>query len=296
MQHNITKLVQEIAKKLSSIYDNEVSQQQVAWWLLEKLTEKSKTKLISQKTIDISYIQEKRLNDWIAQHVKEKKPLQYILGSVPFVELTINVRPSILIPRSETEEWTFNLVKQLNTLENKHLTILDVGTGSGCIALALAKALPEATVYASDIFEQTLNLTRENKKLNNISNVKLILSDVYDQIPRNLFFDLIVSNPPYISPKEWKTLSSSITQWEDKQALVAPDDGLAVILKIIAGAKKILKKNPEMEEKNIPQLVLEIGYTQAESVTQLMKRAGFEHVDTRQDLSGKDRVVTGRLT
>ena len=212
MQHNTTKFVQEITKKLSSIYDNKVSQQQVAWWLLEKFTEQTEAELIAQKTIDLSYIQEQRFNNWITQHVKEKKPLQYILGSVPFTELTINVKPPVLIPRPETEEWTLKLIAQLTTLENKHLTILDVGTGSGCIALSLAKALPEATVYASDIFKQALDLTHENRKLNTVSNVKLILSDVYDQMPRNIFFDLIVSNPPYIAPDEWKTLRPAVSE------------------------------------------------------------------------------------
>lgn len=295
MEHQVIMFIQQLSNKLSTTYTSKIEQQQVACWLLEKLTAKTEAHLIAQKTINLSYVQEKILSNWLEEHIEKKKPLQYILGTTPFLDLTIKVAPPVLIPRAETEEWVSYLTQQLKQLDNQKLTILDIGTGSGCIALALAKALPKSIVYATDISRQALELAEENSRLNTLTNIRFIFSDVYEQIPKNIFFDLIVSNPPYIAPEEWKTLNPSVTQWEDKQALVAPDKGLAIIFKIIAGSKKFFKENHETKQLRLPQLVLEIGYTQAETVIQIMEQAGFVNNTIQKDLSGKNRVITGRI-
>ena len=150
---------------------------------------------------------------------------------------------------------------QLQQLDSKQITILDVCTGSGCIAIALAKAFPQATVYATDIADQAIACSQENIVHNKTSNVKLIKSDLFKSIPPQLKFDLIVGNPPYIAADEWTTLEPSVTLWEDKRALVAPDGGLGIIAQIINQAPSLLKPNSDLEEHNIPQLVLEIDFT-----------------------------------
>jgi release factor glutamine methyltransferase len=239
--------------------------------------------------------QEKTLNLWIKQHSKELKPLQYILGSVPFCTLEILVEPPVLIPRPETEEWCFNLIKQLKQLSNKNINVLDLCSGSGCIALALAKALPEAKVLGTDISDAALKLAKKNAQFNNIKNVSFIKSDIYKKVPEKLVFDLIVANPPYITPKAWEELSPMVKKWEDKQALMANENGLAIISRIIQGAPKHLVINDEFIKLHIPQLELEIDYTQGNAVKDLMEQAGLSNVEIIKDMEGKDRVVAGGL-
>ena len=295
MEYQVLIFIEQIANQLSKIYSTKIEQEQVAWWLLEKLTNKTQAALIAQKTVIVSPTEEKMLNGWLEEHINNKKPLQYILGTVPFLNLTLKVVPPVLIPRPETEEWVSNLIEQLQQLKNQKLTILDIGTGSGCIALALAKALPDSIVYATDISQLALKVAEENCRTNNISNVRFVLSDIYDNM-RNVFFDLIVSNPPYIAPHYWKTLDKSVTEWEDKQALIADNEGLAVIFAIIADAHKLLKENNEMKQLTIPQLVLEIDYNQSQLVTEYMERANFTNIEVKKDLEEKNRIVTGRYS
>lgn len=294
MKHMIHNFIQELAHKLEPIYQHPDEQTQVAWWLLEKLTGQQEALLLAHSTFDLTEEQEETLRNWLHDHVKNHKPLQYILGSVPFDDLEILVAPPTLIPRPETEEWCLALAEQLKRVHNK-LTILDLCTGSGCIALALAKKLPSASIYGTDISDAALSLAEKNAHHNTIRNVTFIKSDFYAQLPSSLRFDCIVSNPPYISSKEWNNLDPMVTQWEDKQALVAEHHGLAAIEKIIAQAPEWLKENNEMAMLNIPQLVIEIGYRQGNNVKEIMHNHLFKKVHIHKDLEGKDRVVTGRI-
>jgi release factor glutamine methyltransferase len=295
MKKNIIILNKEIADKFKNIYNHESQREQVAWWLLQALTKKSEAQLVADGEISLSPDQEKTLNLWIKQHSKELKPLQYILGSVPFCTLEILVEPPVLIPRPETEEWCFNLIKQLKQLSNKNINVLDLCSGSGCIALALAKALPEAKVLGTDISDAALKLAKKNAQFNNIKNVSFIKSDIYKKVPEKLVFDLIVANPPYITPKAWEELSPMVKKWEDKQALMANENGLAIISRIIQGAPKHLVINDEFIKLHIPQLELEIDYTQGNAIKDLMEQAGLSNVEIIKDMEGKDRVVAGGL-
>jgi len=180
-------------------------------------------------------------------------------------------------------------------LENKKISILDLATGSGCIALALAYHLPLATIVATDSADTALTLTKKNSEHNKLQNVICIKSDLFMSIPIDVRFDLIVSNPPYIALSEISDLDVSVTQWEDHKALFADDDGLAIIKQIIAQAPCFIKKNNEMQNKNIPQVVIEIGCTQGALVKDLMSSACYNDVLVHKDLEGKDRFVTGRV-
>ena len=295
MNNTIITLVQSIAQQLKPIYKNTEEQQQTAWWLLQNITGKTKSTLIAQNEISLADEQTKQLNDWISQHVNDLKPLQYILGSVPFLSLEILVKPPTLIPRPETEEWCVNLITTLQKLKNRKINILDLCTGSGCIALALAQALPQATVVGTDISEQALSLAGKNAAHNHLKNVTFVKSDIYNTLPKKTTFDVIVSNPPYITDEEWAEISPSVSAWEDKKALHAPDEGLAIIKSIINGAQGYLHSNPEIASMDIPQLIIEIGYRQADSVKKLMQEAGFKNVQVTKDLAGKDRIVSGGL-
>jgi release factor glutamine methyltransferase len=295
MKHDILIFIGQIADNFEHIYGLKQEQEQVAWWLLQGITNKTKATLIAQKELILSDKQENKLEEWITAHRKNLEPLQYILGSVPFCNLDILVESPVLIPRPETEEWCYNLMQKLNKISNKNIKILDLCTGSGCIALALGSILPEAHIIGTDISEQALALAERNALHNNIRNVTFIKSDIYDCIPKTDRFDLIVANPPYIAQKYWETLSPMVRKWEDKAALVAPDEGLAIIEEVIEDAQYFLQSNEEFQARKIPQLVIEIDYNQGEKAKKLMQDVGFKNVTIVKDLEKRDRIVTGGL-
>jgi len=292
---DIITSTRQISKQLQSIYPDPTLCQQYAWWILEAITKKSKTELIAQETIMLSPKQQKSLNQWIDKLINEKMPIQYLIGSVPFNGVEVLVEPPVLIPRPETEEWCLNLIKQLHLLENKQITILDLCAGSGCIALALAKKFPQVTLYASDLSHEAIALIKRNIIYNKTSNITALHSDLFVAIPLGMKFDLIVSSPPYIPLHEWKQLDESVTMWEDSSALIAGDDGLAIIEKIISQTPQFIKPNSEIKQKNIPQLIIEIGHQQGPAVMKLMKQAGYNNILIHKDLEQKNRTISGRV-
>jgi release factor glutamine methyltransferase len=293
--HNVFYHIQHISTRLSAEYIDPTLCQQYAWWLLEAVLKTTKMTLITQNTILLTPAQEQTLEQWITELVTHKKPIQYILGSVPFNGLDILVEPPTLIPRPETEEWCAKLIEKLKALDNQNITILDLATGSGCIGLSLAYHLPHAHIIASDIADTALALAEKNKLHNNIQNMTLIKSDLFDSLPPSTKYDLIVSNPPYIAQSDREHMEKSVTEWEDERALFAPDNGLSIIKKIITQSPAHTKPNTEIKQKNIPQVMIEIGHKQGSLVAQLMIDAGYNAVHIYTDLEKKERVVVGRI-
>jgi release factor glutamine methyltransferase len=287
----IKTLVDSLVEQLLPVYHSRDQALPYAWWILEYVTGKSITSLIAQGSLELSLKEKQALATIIENHVKKHMPLQYIFGTVPFLDLTITVRPPILIPRPETEYWCSVLIEQVKQLNNQAITILDLCTGSGCIALAFAHAFPAAAVYAVDISPQACALAQENKENNKILNVTIFQSDLYSALPP-VKFDLIVSNPPYISKEEWSKLDPMVKQWEDPQALIAEHEGLSIITEIISQAPQWLKNNPEFQELGLPQLALEIGHNQGPAVKEILRLNGFKNIHIVSDLAGKDRLVT----
>lgn len=282
----IHDLITTLSEKLLPEYNSPHLATQSAWWLLEKLTNKNEAQLVALHDLVLSQEQQAQLDQWISDIVLLHKPIAYILGSVPFLDLTIDVKPPILIPRPETEEWCAQLIEELKKL-NQPFHGLDLCAGTGCIALALARAFPESSFIATDMSPQALELAEHNAQKNSISNVTFILSDLYQSIPSDTRFHIIASNPPYISPQEFEELDPSVTEWEDKRALVASENGLALIKEIITHAPHILE----------PQgmLWVEIGYKQGADVAQLFTISGFTEIEILKDFAGNDRVVKGKL-
>lgn len=295
-EKKIASLIREIEKSLRPAIKGDTLREQYAWWTLETITGNKKIDLITEKNIVLTAKQQIQLDSWINKIVNEHMPIAYLLGSLPFNDITILVEPPVLIPRPETEEWVINLISQLKKLKNQAISILDVCSGSGCIALALAKAFPQASIYALDISEKAIALGKKNAKYNGIKNITFLQSDLYNELDASTLFDVIVSNPPYISFDEFQELDASVSTWEDKQALVAADNGTAIINDIIEDAADYLKTNSELANTKTPQLVLEIGYKQGKIVKDLMESNGWTDVKIHKDLEGKDRVVTGRVS
>jgi release factor glutamine methyltransferase len=260
---------------------------QVFRYLIEHVTGRDFGFFLVNK--ELSFKQKSELEKLIDLHVNKNKPLQYILGSVDFIDSKILVEPPILIPRSETEEWVYNLLQQFQHLKNEKLKIVDIGTGSGCIAISLAKFFANSEIFALDINVKALKLAQKNADLNGVKNIEFVESDVFSNFNKKI--DLIVSNPPYISEKDYQNLDKMVKDWEDKIALMVQEEGLFIIRKIIEGSKELLTNN--FKDK-YPKIFLEIDSCQSKSVCDLLEANGFTG-RALKDFADKDRVCIGQL-
>lgn len=210
---------------------------------------------------------------------ERREPLAYITGTKGFRRIDLLVDENVLIPRPDTE-----LLVAVAKVD-RPCGILDVATGSGAVALALADELPDATIVAADISKQALDTARRNvERLKMGDRVTLKHSDLLDAIDGT--FDLITANLPYVTAAEYETLEPEITDFEPKLALVGGDDGLDLVRRLASQAPAALKPGG--------MLALEIGSEQAVQTEQILKQAGFTETEIHQDLAGHDRVVTGR--
>lgn len=284
-----------MAQQLATKYRDEMLCTQYAWWVLEAITQEKKNSLLLKKTVQLTQDQHNTLHQWIQKQVEDNIPLAYLIGSVPFISCDILVEPPILIPRQETEAWCAQLIKNIKCLSNQSIRILDLCTGSGCIAVSLAKELPTAEIYASDISDDAITLAQKNAEHNGISSITFLSSDLFHDLPRDLRFDIIISNPPYISAHEWHHLDPSVKEWEDNMALVAPDEGIGILKQVIHQSRNFLRPNKKLIEYAIPQLIVEIGHTQGEAVRTLFEKEGFSNVTVQKDLHGNNRIVSGYL-
>ncbi|BAV03177.1 release factor glutamine methyltransferase [Lactococcus formosensis] len=215
----------------------------------------------------------------IAQRLENNEPPQYIVGWAEFCDLKLAVDERVLIPRPETEELVQMILSQND--QNKH-EVLDIGTGSGAIALALAQKRNQWEITASDLSEKALDLAQLNAKTHQLS-LNFILSDVFENISGQ--YDIIVSNPPYISFDETYEMDQSVIRFEPDSALFAEKQGLEIYQKIAEEARQFLK--PE------GKIYLEIGYKQGSAVKDLFEKAfPTKKVRVHRDIFEKDRMIS----
>ncbi len=290
---NTSKAHALYAQKLLTAYNNQQTASQVAWWLLEKATQKNRSALLLEKDIPEKVQYEIEL--WISQIIDKHMPVQYILGSVPFLHMDITVQAPILIPRPETEQWCQELITLLRQdfagQAQKSFNFLDLCSGTGCIALSIAHAFPAADITALDIDPQACKLIQLNAEKNGIKNCTVIESNLFTSLPAHKKYSIITANPPYITEQEWHELDPNVKNWESQQALVANNNGLEIIEKIINIAPNYLST----KINDVPQLWIEIGESQAKPVTDLFKNRGYNQIATYKDIYGKNRVITGSL-
>lgn len=212
------------------------------------------------------------------------EPLQYIVGKVEFYGIDFNVNPSVLIPRQETEILIETIIKQYDKYDK--LNILDIGTGSGNIAITLAKYLQNSFVTALDISEDALKTANENAFLNNVNGrIEFIRLDfLTEDLTRN-DFDIIVSNPPYISIKEFETLRPELKEFEPKVALTDYNSGIHFY--DIISAKSIYLV------KNGGRLFFEVGKGQSLKVKDIMEKNNFQNITITKDYLNIERVISG---
>ena len=213
--------------------------------------------------------------DEAIERLKNGEPVQYIVGDVDFYGNIIKVDKRVLIPRRETEEL---IEKTIKYIKNDNIRILDLCTGSGCIAITLKKMFPNAIVDASDISLDALDLAKENAKLNNVC-INYIHSDIFDNI--NNKYDLIISNPPYISYDE--EVMDIVKNNEPNIALYADNKGLYYYEKILRNIKKYMNSNCV--------IAFEIGYNQAEEIKKLALKHLNCDAQVLKDLQGFDRYI-----
>lgn len=256
--------------------------------ILEKVCGIRPHQLLMDKDKELSDTEKEEVKE-IVQRLKLSEPIQYILGSTCFYEDEYMVNPSTLIPRPETEE----LVERvLNDHQNKSLSLLDIGTGSGCIAIALAKRLLKADVTAVDISEKALETAQGNATRLHVSNVSFLRVDILseeetrEKLPRR--FDVIVSNPPYVMEKEKVEMEQNVLRYEPDGALFVPDNDPLLFYRRIArlGREKL---NPG------GCVYFEINAQLGEEMKILMIDEGYRDVLLWKDLSGKDRIIKATI-
>ncbi|MDH5434903.1 MAG: peptide chain release factor N(5)-glutamine methyltransferase [Gammaproteobacteria bacterium] len=217
----------------------------------------------------------------LLQRRQKGEPIAYLVGNKAFWNLILKTTPATLIPRAETE----SLVElALDFLKHKsRAKVLDLGTGTGAIALAIASERPDDEIFACDFQADAVALAQENAQSNNLQHVKIFQSDWFSSVLER-DFDLIVANPPYVAPDD-PHLQRDDLIFEPDSALVADDDGFSDINHIIANAQEYLRRGGG--------LMLEHGYRQAEAIRNTMIEKGYLTVSTHGDIAGLDRITMG---
>jgi release factor glutamine methyltransferase len=251
--------------------------------LLSEATGWERARLAAEPEAGVAPAAARRFGEMVRRRLR-REPVAYILGRKGFRHLELAVDSRVLIPRPETE-----LLVEL-ALELQPQRALDIGTGSGAIALAIADELPECEMAATDISAAALEVARANAERLGLSERVRFVEGMLPGADLGWVgeggaeaFDLVVANLPYIAEGEWAGLEPEVTQWEPREALLAGPDGLDVLRTMIPAAPTV-----------VPALALEVGIGQAPAVIELLFEAGFAKVETRPDLAGIPRLVWGR--
>ena len=282
-------------KELESIYD-EHEIDSFFYIILEKL---HRLKRIDLALNPEAVMDGNHLKQWknIVSDLKIQKPIQYILGETEFYGLRFEVNENTLIPRPETEELVELIIAKSQKPEGKSLRILDIGTGSGCIAISLAKNISNAEVFAIDVSEKALATANKNAELNNVI-VNFINTDILKiEDLQNLrtsnfvlptLFDIIVSNPPYVRNLEKAEIKPNVLEYEPHLALFVEDTDALLFYRKIA---ELAKKNLNSEGK----LYFEINQYLGKETVQLLEDLGFRNVTLRKDVYGNDRMIQSTM-
>jgi release factor glutamine methyltransferase len=279
-----TQFIQE----LTSMYD--AGEAESFFYLI--LEEKQQLKRIDLALKPDLVFSEGEIKDWnsILEQLKLEIPIQYLLGKTSFYGLHFEVNENVLIPRPETEElvdWIISNTQAISKTSN--LKILDIGTGSGCIAISLAKNLPNAQVFAIDVSEKALATARKNAVLNEV-NVTFIAQNILEVVSLSAVeglgqeFDIIVSNPPYVRNLEKEEIKKNVLEHEPHLALFVEDNDALIFYRKIA----------ELAQKNLSnsgQLYFEINQYLGKEMVDLLEGMEFKNVELRKDIYGNDRMM-----
>lgn len=233
---------------------------------------------------------EDQIKEWnvILDQLKQEVPIQYILGSTEFFGLKFKVNENVLIPRPETEELVEWIIQEDSKIERvKELKILDIGTGSGCIAISLAKNIPSAKVYAIDISSEALKVARHNAGINEVE-INFLEKNILETDDLETQFDIIVSNPPYVRNLEKEEIKKNVLEHEPHLALFVEDNDALIFYRKIADLA-----TTSLSDKG--SLYFEINQYLGEEMTELLHNKGFHDIQLRKDIYDNDRMTKATL-
>ncbi|MDR6967066.1 release factor glutamine methyltransferase [Flavobacterium arsenatis] len=253
------------------------------------LEEKHKMKRIDLALNPDFVFSEKEIQEWnlILEELKKEIPIQYILGTTEFFGLKFKVNENVLIPRPETEELVEWIIQDLKIQGFKDLKILDIGTGSGCIAISLAKNISNSKVYAIDVSPEALKIAKENAEMNQVE-VVFLEKNILETNDLEMHFDIIVSNPPYVRNLEKQEIKKNVLDNEPHLALFVEDDDALIFYRKIA----------ELATKNLNEdgrLYFEINQYLGEEMIELLHNKGFQDIELRKDIYENDRMTKAVL-
>jgi release factor glutamine methyltransferase len=255
-------------------------------WMLEEALGVNRAAILAYPDEPVSSAELKAFEAMLARRLR-REPVQYVVGHADFYGLRLKVTPSVLIPRPETEELVEEALRRLQGIEAPW--VLDVGTGSGAIALAIKHERPDAEVFACDVSEQALAVAAANADRLGLE-MTLVLADALtpaftDGVPA--CFDLLISNPPYVPETERAVLEPEVRDYEPGTALFTGDDPLVFYRALAGHAERVLKPGG--------QVLFEAHADHAGEVRDLLGTTGFTHTSLHKDLSGRERIVWGRI-
>ena len=232
-----------------------------------------------------------RLHD-LVKRAGQNEPIAYLVGRTEFYSLELNISPECMIPRPETELLAEHAIEFLRTRDGRQF-VCDLCTGSGCVAIAIAKNFDDASIIATDISDAALNIAAQNIEKHQLKNrVKLLCGDLFDPLVPQLDvdkFDLIVCNPPYVSAAEFEKLDKNVKDYQPKLAIFAGDDGLDIYRRIVEKIDAFLKPGAA--------LMLEVGYNQRQPVRELLEQTGyFAKITIEKDYNNNYRIATAIKT
>jgi len=272
-------VIQQIINDLKHIYSVREARN-IALDVVQQVTKWPRIQILSGSSLKLTEEQGSLLKSFV-ERLKRNEPIQYVLGTAEFFGLTLKVDKRVLIPRPETEE----LVEWVLKDSKKESRIIDLCTGSGCIAIALAKHLPEARISAYDLSVEALELARENGTQNNVDvdffQADILVDDFAEHIPE---MDIIVSNPPYVLEREKRQMQQNVLDFEPSMALFVPDTNPMLFYEAIA-------RIASSKLKSGGALFVEINQTFGKETISLFENKGFCHVRLNNDLYGNARMV-----
>lgn len=227
--------------------------------------------------------------DSLLAELKKEVPIQYLLGKTHFYGLEFEVNENVLIPRPETEELVEWIINEHSKMDRtKKIKILDIGTGSGCIAISLAKNIPNAEVYAIDVSKKAIETAKKNAANNKVE-LNFILQDILETEALKCNFDIIVSNPPYVRNLEKEEIKKNVLDYEPHLALFVEDnDALVFYRKIAELAQENLSENG--------QLYFEINQYLGEETKDLLEKMNFKNIELRRDIYDNDRMISCKVS
>jgi release factor glutamine methyltransferase len=274
---------QQILSQLYEIYDNREAAN-IADMVVEQVTAQRKIDRIVYKDLPVNTEQQAQLKQLVSQLLIHR-PVQYVLGTTWFMDMKLMVNENVLIPRPETEELADWIISDIKNRNNKDVSLIDIGTGSGCIAVAVRKKMPEVAVSAIDISDDALQVAKlnsiEQKVLVDFLHLDFLNEEEWNQLGK---YNIIVSNPPYIRKSEENEMRANVLKYEPSLALFVPDEDPLVFYKALAKFSRVHLK-PE------GSIYVEINEALGEEVVKLFRENGYKKILLKKDLQGKDRMV-----